>query len=302
MIRRALASALLTGMILGSAGCSETESGVVPVGGAESSVVAKEYFLHRLHLDLTAAPPTDEQNAAALARLEQEGNTPDVRAKMASELISQPEFALLFVGELENRVFAGQQLDYAYDFICSILRDDPACTECGPESDPCDCTCPILATLEGEREQLRGAADALTTDEQTTAGVERLYGSSLIVQFFGGSAEGIAMTLWENFLGRKAEPDEQRNAELLIIGAILPGSPAGLLFHRHGQTYEDLVDILFTSEVYREAAVNAVMSRYLGRPASPAELMAFTPSLDPQAPDVRPIIEAVVSSGEYFGE
>ena len=74
------------------------------------------------------------------------------------------------------------------------------------------------------------------------------------------------------------------------------------MFHRYGQTYEDLVDIIFTSEPYREAAVHGVFLRYLGRPASPAELLAFTPSLNAEAPDVRPIIEAVVSSGEYFGE
>ena len=55
-------------------------------------------------------------------------------------------------------------------------------------------------------------------------------------------------------------------------------------------------------EPYREAAVHGVFLRYLGRPASPAELLAFTPTLSVEAPDVRPVIEAVVSSGEYFGE
>ena len=62
-----------------------------------------------------------------------------------------------------------------------------------------------------------GAADRLTKNDETTASVERLYANSIVLQAFGGSADGIAMTLWENFLGRDIEPDEQHNARLLII-------------------------------------------------------------------------------------
>ncbi len=86
----------------------------------------------------------------------------------------------------------------------------------------------------------------------------------------------------------------------MIFGALIPDSPAGLLFHRHGSSYQDLLDIIFQSEVYREAAVSAVFARYLGRSALLQEMAHFSAQLDADAPDVRPIIRAVVSSQEYF--
>ena len=88
----------------------------------------------------------------------------------------------------------------------------------------------------------------------------------------------------------------------MIFGAIVPGSPAGLLFHRHGSNYEGLLDILFGSEVYREAAVSAVFARYLGRPAGLAEMAHFSAELDADSPDLRPVVRAVVSSQEYFDQ
>jgi hypothetical protein len=153
-----------------------------------------------------------------------------------------------------------------------------------------------------EREGLRAAPAKLTANDLTTSGVERLFASSTVIRALGGSPEGVATTIWENFLWRPPEPEESRNAQLLIIGAIFPGSPAGLLFHRHGATFDDLIDIVFDSEPYREAAVAAVFLRYLGRPPTPVEQAAFTASLDPEAPDVRGVIESVVSSREYFDQ
>ena len=92
-----------------------------------------------------------------------------------------------------------------------------------------------------------------------------------------------------------------RNARALIFGSIVEGTPAGLLFHRHGATYEDLIDIIFTSEPYRDAVVGGAFQRFLGRPARPAELIVFTPTAA-SAGDVRPVVQAIVSSGEYFGD
>jgi hypothetical protein len=86
----------------------------------------------------------------------------------------------------------------------------------------------------------------------------------------------------------------------MVFGSFVPGSPAGLLFHRHGANYADLVDIIFASEVYREAAVDAVFLRYLGRGATPEELAFFAGDLDQVSPDVRPVMRAVLSSREYF--
>ena len=99
------------------------------------------------------------------------------------------------------------------------------------------------------------------------------------------------------------DPDEQRNGRSLVFGALFdPGRPAGVLFHRHGSNSADLVSILFESENYREAVVDRAFARYLGRAATPAELAHFSARVDAADPDARPIIEAVVSSREYFAQ
>jgi hypothetical protein len=75
-----------------------------------------------------------------------------------------------------------------------------------------------------------------------------------------------------------------------------------VLFHRHGSSTADLVDILFESENYREAVVDRAFARYLGRAATPAEMAHFAAQLDDTDPDARGVIEAVVSSREYFAQ
>jgi len=59
---------------------------------------------------------------------------------------------------------------------------------------------------------------------------------------------------------------------------------------------------VFSSESYRESVSSACSVRYLGRSATPAELAHFGAALDVAAPDARPVIEAVVSSREYFAQ
>ena len=72
------------------------------------------------------------------------------------------------------------------------------------------------------------------------------------------------------------------------------------MFHRHGSDYADLIDIVFDSEVYREAIVRRVFGRYLAREPSSVELAHFVSTLDAAKPDVRGVVRAVLSSREYF--
>jgi hypothetical protein len=88
----------------------------------------------------------------------------------------------------------------------------------------------------------------------------------------------------------------------MIFGSLLPGSPAGVMFHKDGATYPDLVDIVFSDEVYREAVVRRVFERYLARDPSSAELAHFVALQDATDPDARDIVRAVLSSREYFDQ
>jgi hypothetical protein len=87
-----------------------------------------------------------------------------------------------------------------------------------------------------------------------------------------------------------------------VSGGQAGGAPRALLFHRHGVTFSDLADIVFGSEVYREAIVDGAFGRYLGRPPSSVERAHFSAQLDATSPDLRPVIRAVVSSREYFAQ
>jgi len=117
-----------------------------------------------------------------------------------------------------------------------------------------------------------------------------------------GTPEARVTALFDDFLARTAEPDEVENGRSMIFGSILPGSPAGLVFHRHGASYADLIDIVFRSEVYREAMVRRVFDRYLARSPSANELAHFVSTFDANDPDVRGLVRAVVSSREYFAQ
>lgn len=293
-----LAAALL-------AGCGDTALGVTPVGGGPPSAVESERFARRLHLDLSGRPASDEYLVEAVAALTAEGASPSAaRAGLADELLASPDFAVAWVAELENRAFGGEDPDNRYDLICGVIRGDECSSECGepPGDDVCaGCDCGPLADIAADRAALRSAADDLAAGDATTSEVDRRVAHSTALT---GYSEPAVLTdqLFELFLGRPAEADEQVNAESMIFGAIVPGSPAGLLFHRHGSSYDDLVDILFESEVYREAAVSAVFARYLGRRAGLAEMAHFSAELDAGSPDVRPVVRAVVSSQEYFDQ
>src|SRR5258705_2398387 len=95
-----------------------------------------------------------------------------------------------------------------------------------------------------------------------------------------GAAEARVTALLDDFLARTAEADEVENGRAMILGSLIPGAPAGLMFHRLGATYADLIDIVFHSEVYREAMVARGFQRYLARSPGAAELAHFVPTLD----------------------
>jgi hypothetical protein len=288
---------------IGSA-CGDSVDGLPPVGGAGPRVVELERFVRRLHLDLTARPASDEYLADAVAELEAaEDGAAAARGALADRLIESDEFAQVFVDELTNRVFGGEDPDDRYALLCGTSRDeDPACSKCGPppDGDACaGCDCEPLATIHADRQALLDAASDLAAEEVTTGAVERRFAESSALRGFS-APDALVDQLFELFLGRPAEADEQVNAEAMVFGALIPGSPAGLLFHRHGASYQDLLDIVFDSEVYREAAVSAVFARYLGRTALLHEMAHFAGQLDADEPDIRPVVRAVVSSQEYF--
>jgi hypothetical protein len=287
-----------------ASGCGERVEGVQPVGDDTPSEIEMERFARRLHLDLTGTVPGDAYLADAVVRLGTVGNTAAERGAMADELMATADWAELQVSELENRAFAGQTLDARYDFMCGIIRaGSAACGGCAaPGGELCAtcAACPLLGELGAERDDLMTAADDLGAERATTGEIERRYADSYGFGRLIAGPDQVTNDLFEVFLGRPAEAEELRNGRAMVIGSLVPPTMAGLLFHRHGADYGDLVAILFESEIYREAAAARVFERYLGRLPTPAELSHFAAGLDPDAPDARPVVRAVVSSREYF--
>jgi hypothetical protein len=297
---RAGRTLLLLAVVLG--GCEQHKGGFTAVGGDEASTAEIERFARRLHLDLTGSVPDVGYVADVVTALEGDGNSATARATLADDLMDADSFAANFVAELENRVLAGDTLDGRYDFLCAIYRDgDPACMACPPPSgDFCTgCDCPSLTALSYERDQLTVIADDMAGG-MTTGEVERAFGGSYALRFSFGDPAQLTTTIFQLFLGRPAEADEMANGAAMIGGALLPDQPAGLLFLRHGADFDELIDIVFDSEPYRDAAVDGVFMRYLGRPATPVERAHFSAQLDEERPDVRDVVRAVVSSREYF--
>ena len=284
--------------------CNSTEEGVIPVGGDQVSATEVERFVRRAHLDLLGASAPDEFVSSKSAELIAAGNTAASRADFVQTLIATPEWAIAFADELENRAFAGDGYEFAYALTCSGNRDNnPACSGCTPSADPCTgCSCEAITTLLAERTALEQAADDLTSGAATTGEIERRFAASIGYQFAQAAATLVG-NLFEDFVGRPPEPDEIANGVALVVGFVAaPGNAAGLLFKRHGSNYDDMIDIIFTSEIYRDASVTRIFERLLGRIASPLEISYFSSQLDPSKPDNIAVITAVLSSKEYFGQ
>lgn len=283
------------------AGCEQTVDDQKPVGGHTDTEAEVERYVRRAYLDLSGRPPSDADLSATTARLREQNNTAAVRAGFADELIAKDEYATLWVEELENGIFGGNTLEQQYAFICAVVRgQDRACDSCS-QADSCKCTCNILPTLDAERTDLMKATADFKANV-ATSDIERRYAMATGYFALAGAPEGRVSALFDDFLSRPAEADEIENGRAMIFGAIFPGAPAGLMFHRHGSNYADLIDIIFDSEVYRESMVRRVFNRYLAREPSSVELAHFVTTLDATKPDMRGLVRAVLSSREYFDQ
>jgi hypothetical protein len=279
--------------------CDHTIDDQTPVGGLTDTEAEVQRYVRRATLDLSGQPPADAELNASTQRLRDANNTAAARSTFADELIASDDYAKLWVEELENGIFGGNMLDQQYAFLCSIVRGmDRSCDSC-TQQDSCKCSCGILPTLDVERTDLMKA----TTDfkaKMPTSEIERRYAAAFGYFALNGAPESRVTSLFDDFLSRPAEADEIENGRAMIFGAIFPGSPAGLMFHRHGASYADLLDIIFDSEIYRESMVRRVFNRYLAREPSSVELAHFVTTLDATKPDMRGLVRAVVSSREYF--
>lgn len=286
-------------LLLWIAACGDTVTGQ-PIGGTVDSEARLERFLRRAHLDLAGVAPSDGELSAQAATLRAAGDTPTSRAVVVDDLLARDTFARQWVGELENSIFGGNTLAAQYQLLCGILHGEPACRTC-TDPDPCTCSCPAIAPLAGERAQLASSAAELGAGAKSSQ-LERRYAMAYGYYALVGSPESRVKQLFKDFLARAAEPDEIENGRAMVVGTIIAGDPAGVLFHRDGASYADFIDIVFGDEVYREALVRRVFERYLARDPSPQELAHFVTTVDATAPDVRGLIRAVVSSREYLAQ
>lgn len=281
------------------AACDQTVAGGQPVGGSVDSDAEIQRFLRRAYLDLTGDTPSEADLTASTTRLRDANNTATARGELVDELIAKQEFADTWTEELENSIFGGNSLTAQYDLVCSLIRGTTQeCMSC-QQTDPCGCTCPQIAPLKLEREKLATTAADLHGGMKTST-LEKRYAMQTGYFAISGSPEARITALFDDFLARTPEPDEIENGRALIIGSIIPTSPAGVLFHRYGSSYADMLDIVFQSEVYREALVRRVFDRFLARSPKPAELAHFSATLDEMEPDARTLVRAVASSREYF--
>lgn len=283
------------------AACDQTVTGNQPVGGSVDTDAELQRFLRRAYLDLAGMQPDQATLDTATTRLRDAGNAPSARGELVAELMATSTFGALWVEELENSIFAGNSVDQHYQLVCALVRaGDPVCNAC-TETDACLCSCPQLDQLEAERTQLRTSAADLASGTATSV-LERRYAMARGYSALAGSPEGRVTALFDDFLARAPEPDELENGRSMVIfqDGFLNGAPVGLLFHRHATNYADMIDIIFESEVYREAMVRRAFERYLARSPAPPELAYFATTLDANEPDMRPLVQAIVSSREYF--
>lgn len=281
------------------AACNETHGGQQPIGGAVDTEAEIQRYLRHAYLDLNGRAPTDAELTSATTRLQAAGNTSVARGELVGELLDSSEFSTVWIEELENSIFGGNTLEEQYELVCGIIRGtDPECLSC-TLADSCACQCPILVAYNDERANLRLTPIEFADGEPSSA-IERRYAAAAGYSVLSGTPEARVRSLFDDFLSRPAEADEVENGRSMIFGSILPESPAGLLFHRYGSSYADLVDIVMSSEVYRESMVRRVFERYLARTALPIELAHFTITLDAVDPDLRDVVRSVVSSREYF--
>jgi hypothetical protein len=280
--------------------CEDKITGQQPVGGTIDSDASIQRYLRRAYLDLTGTPPADADLTSLTQQLHDQSNTAVARGTLVDTLVAKPEYAKVWTQELETAIFGGNDLDQQYALICGIVRGDAACASC-TATDSCTCSCPEITPLLAERTQLATTATDFG-NTTTTSELERRYAMAEGYYVLAGTPEVRTTDLFTDFLARTAESDEIENGRAMIVGSLIAGSPAGLMFHKEGASYTDLLDIIFNSEVYRESMVRRVFLRYLAREPSNDELAHFVPTLDAMKPDSRSVVRAVVSSREYFDQ
>jgi hypothetical protein len=298
---RGIVAAWLVICALAIGACGDTVSGNQPIGKVPDSDAEIQRYLRRAYLDLSGHPPSDDKLATATTRLRDADNTPAARGTLVDELLADEAFAKTWLGELENAIFGGNSLEQQYALVCGLVRAiAPQCRAC-TEPDACACTCGPMLQHNTERTQLRAAVGDLDGG-MSSAAIERRYAMAGAYFVLAGTPEVRVTALFDDFLSRTAEFDEVENGRAMIVGSLFPSTPAGLLFHRYGSSYADLIDIVFRSEVYREAIVRRVFDRYLSRSPTSAELAHFVSTLDATDPDARGLVRAVLSSREYFAQ
>jgi hypothetical protein len=277
-----------------------------PVGSDAPSAAAFERFVRRATLDLNGKAPSASEVDAAAQKLLASTEPLAERRALVDALLTKPAFASLYVSELEARAFGGQSRADRSAFAClETAAANPACASC-TTGDLCACSCAPVREVAAQNTAIEEAAAQLEGGA-TTASIERLFAESYVTYAgSGGDPTARATHFFEVFLGRTPEPEESENAVALILGPLVDDgttivqSASGLVFGAHGKTFADLVELTFSSEVYREATVRAVFRRYLGREPSAVEILHFTRELDADAPDVKPIVREVIASKEYF--
>ena len=281
------------------AACDQTVAGGDPVGGSVDTDAEIQRYLRRAYLDLTGDTPAEADLTASTTRLREANNSAAARGELVGDLMDKQEFADVWTEELENSIFAGDTLESHYQLVCGLIRGTTqACLSC-TDADACACTCAPIAPFKLEREKL-ATTPADFHGGMKTSVLEKRYAMQPGYFAIAGSPEARIAALFDDFLARTPEPDEIENGRALIIGSIIPTSPAGVLFHRYGSSYAEMLDIVFQSEVYREALVRRVFDRYLARSPKPVELAHFSATLDAMEPDARTLVHAVTSSREYF--
>lgn len=299
--RRAAAPCLAGALALaGLVACEQTVPAGAPIDITPDTEAQIQRYVRRLHLDATGAAPSDPELTTATARLRERGNTAAARGELVAELVASERFSAAWIEQLESTIYGGNSLAAHYGMLCGIARADPACSACAA-ADPCACACPSIQILRAERDALGTSAADLRAGDPT-ATIERRYARATGYFAQIGTPEARVRALFDDFLARAAEPDEVENGRAMVLGALVPGAPAGLLFHRHGASYADLLDIVFDSEVYREAIVRRVLERYLARAPRAAELAALSSTIDAVEPDARALVRAALASREYFDQ
>jgi hypothetical protein len=293
--------------------CAETAEpervrDVRPLGTLPASAAALARFVRRAELDLRGQAPSDAAVEEVVGRLQKANDLAGERQLFVAELLDGEAHAQRSVAELEARVFAGQGRAQRFSLSCTeAIVGNPVCEGC-LGADPCACACAPVTSTVAANQTLDAAAAQLRAGAATSA-IERLYAES--PAFYAGSfadPNQRARRLFEVFLQRAPGVEELENAAAMMLGplvddpATIVQRASGVLFGREGKRQADLLDIVFGSEVYRESLVRGVFARYLGREPSARELMYFTRVLDPDAPDTRSVVEAVVASKEYFAQ